>query len=105
MGGASLAKEPWDYDDTIDVQNASFSNEISAFNPTLIICDIEGGEVDLFVGAELKCVERVFMEVHQEVIGGLGMKRLFDAMSGKGFYYDQRHSCGDVILFSMLEVG
>ena len=98
--GSSLAEEPWDYEGTIDVQNASFSKEIEAFNPTLIICDIEGGELDLFLGAELNRVERVYMEVHQEVIGGLGMKRLFEAMSDKGFYYNQWHSCGAVVLFS-----
>jgi FkbM family methyltransferase len=100
---SSLVKDPWEYEAIIDVPNIGFSHEITTFRPTLIICDIEGGELDLFVNGDLGGVERVYMEVHQEVLGGQGMKQLFDAMSEKGFYYDQWHSCGSVVLFSRIE--
>jgi FkbM family methyltransferase len=100
---SSLVKDPWEYEAVIDVPNVGFSHEINTFRPTLIICDIEGGELDLFVNGDLGSVERVYVEVHQEVLGGQGMKQLFDAMSEKGFHYDQWHSCGSVVLFSRIE--
>lgn len=100
---SSLEKDPWEYETTIDVPNVGFAYEIETFQPTLIICDIEGGELNLFTNRDLGSVERVYMEVHQEVLGGHGMKRLFDAMSEKGFHYDQWNSCGSVVLFSRID--
>ena len=100
---SSLLEKPWDYERTVEVDNISFSGEIDDFQPTLIICDIEGGELELFRGGHLSGVERVYMEVHQEVLGGQGMKKLFDAMSENGFHYNQWHSCGNIVLFSRVD--
>ena len=100
---SSLSEKPWAFEEIIEVPNFSFSNEVETFKPTLIICDIEGGELDLFVKGELGRTERVYMEVHQEVLGRQGMKRLFDAMSEKGFHYDTWSSCGNVVLFHKID--
>lgn len=97
---SSLASEPWGFDYTIDVPNVSFAQELLDFHPTLIICDIEGGELDLFANSDLPGVKKVYMEVHQEVLGRSGMKHLFDALSAQDFHYDQHHSCGAIVLFS-----
>lgn len=99
---SSLKEKPWDYNEVIEVPNMSFSQEIKTFNPTLIICDIEGGELDLFQNSTLEGVNKVYMEVHQDVLGRRGMKSLFDVMSDKGFHYDQWHSCRSVVLFSFV---
>lgn len=100
---SSLSAEPWEYEKVISTPNLSFSDAIIQFQPTLIICDIEGGEQELFATAELPGVSKVYLEVHQAVLGGSGMKALFDAMSAKGFHYDQRHSCGQVVLFTHID--
>lgn len=80
---------------TIDLNSA-----LERIRPTMIICDIEGGELDLFENANLDGVTKIFMETHQRVLGRAGMKRLFDNLSAKGFHYDQNHSSGSVVLFS-----
>ncbi len=101
--GSSLQKEPWEYDYTIEVPNVSFADELATYQPTLIVCDIEGGELDLFQDACLHGVRRIYMEVHQEVIGRRGMRDLFDAMSANDLHYDQHHSCGAILLFSRID--
>jgi FkbM family methyltransferase len=100
---SSLDEKPFGYKEVIDVPNFSFSAEIEDFNPTMIICDIEGGERDLFMNANLSGVKKIYVEVHQRVIGRKGMKRLFDAMSARDFHYDQWHSHGSVVLFSHVD--
>lgn len=67
--------------------------------PTLLIIDIEGGEVDLLEGARLDGVQKILMEVHFKVIGFAGMKLVFDRLSEQGFAYDARHSAQAVVVF------
>lgn len=76
---------------------------LGEFCPTMIVCDIEGGEADLFDGRSLPGVKKVLIELHQPTIGPKGMKSIFDGFSQAGFYYDQDFSSGGVVLFRRLE--
>lgn len=69
---------------------------------TCIVCDIEGGEVDLLSGADLAGVDRIVVELHDHITGLSGVSRLFDIMRRKGFTYDPRCSEGTVVLFRQL---
>lgn len=84
----------------VEVPTFCFNSTIEKIRPTLIICDIEGGEMDLFEHANLDGVEKVLIEIHQKVVGGANIKRLFDMFSERNFHYNQQHSCGSVVLFS-----
>ena len=97
---SSLSPGPYGYRDVVEVPQYSFSATVERFQPTVIVADIEGGELDLLRHANLNGVEKVLVEVHQRVLGRQGMKQLFDAMSARDFHYDQFHSSGGVILFS-----
>lgn len=77
---------------------------IAEFRPTLLVIDIEGGEVDLLERTELGTVRKVFAEVHQGPIGRQGMARVFGAMAARHFHYDQYHSEGSVVLFSRIDL-
>jgi FkbM family methyltransferase len=100
---SSLEEKPWGYNEIIKVKTILFNSIIEEFKPTMIICDIEGGELALFRDACLIGVKKVYMEIHQQVLGRRGVRRLFDVMSSKGFHYDQWHSSGSVILFSHID--
>lgn len=97
---SSLSPKPPGYQSVLTVPVRSFNAEIDSFAPNFIICDIEGGEHDLFLNANLTGVTRVYLELHQNNIGRMGMKRLFDAFSARSFHYDQHHSKAGVVLFS-----
>lgn len=100
---SSLSEKPWGYEKTIKIKSKLFNHIIDSFKPTMIICDIEGGELDLFRDACLLGVKKVYMEIHQNVLGRRGVRKLFDIMSSKGFHYDQWHSKGSVVLFSHVD--
>lgn len=76
---------------------------VGEFKPTMIVCDIEGGEAALFDGRALPGVNKVLVELHQPVIGPAGMKAVFEGFSESGFYYDQDFSSGGVVLFRKLD--
>lgn len=97
---SSLSPEPWGYDTVIDVPTVSFADMLVRHAPTMLIVDIEGGELELFRDVPLTGVRKVYIELHQNVVGRVGMKRIFDFFSSRDFHYDQWHSARNVILFS-----
>ena len=53
------------------VQMKAFRQEVASIQPTFLIIDIEGGEVDLFSDAQdcLKTVRKIAIEVHPWIVG------------------------------------
>ncbi|MGQ0483939.1 MAG: FkbM family methyltransferase [Hyphomicrobiales bacterium] len=100
---SSLDAAPWGYEEAIDVPAIDLNTLIAEFRPSFMIVDIEGGERDLFDGSELGTTQKIMMEVHQNVIGRRGMKAVFDALSARGFHYDQWHSSHNVVTFSHID--
>lgn len=98
---SSLSPQKDDIDvEIVQVPVFKLHDIIRWFVPTLIICDIEGGEDDLFNRVRLPGVRQILIEMHQGVIGRQGMKRVFDNFSAAGFHYEQRYSCRSIVLFS-----
>lgn len=79
-----------------------FDETIKAVRPSLIVCDIEGGEQALFSSADLSGVRGVYVEVHQRVLGPSGMRDVFQSFHNLGFHYNQNHSSSGIILFSRI---
>jgi FkbM family methyltransferase len=98
--GSSLSPEPWAYESIEAVPARQFNAVVAGFQPTLIVCDIEGGELELFRHADLSGVKRIYLEIHQSVLGRRGIKELFDILGARNFHYDQFHSTGAVVLFT-----
>jgi hypothetical protein len=69
----------------------------------MLVVDIEGGELDLFERVNLRGVNKIMIEVHQQVIGRRGMLRLFNALAAQGFHYDQWHSSRNVVTFTHVD--
>lgn len=69
---------------------------------SIIVCDIEGAEVDLLSDADLTLVDRIVVELHDHITGLSGVARLYAALAHKGFVYDPRCSEGSVVLFRRL---
>lgn len=83
-----------------DITVVGLSDLISRYQPSVIVCDIEGGEYNLFDGVNLDCVRLVFLEVHKLSIGLIGINKVFRAMEGSGLYYDPDFSVGATVAFS-----
>ncbi|MFT3975128.1 MAG: FkbM family methyltransferase [Amaricoccus sp.] len=98
----SLSAEPNAWTGTVEVPTKSFDALLREEAINLIVCDVEGAEADLFAGADLSGVDRVFVETHDHVTGLSGVRSLFSTMHANGFVYDPRHSTGSVVLFQRL---
>lgn len=100
---SSLEQRPEQSMTATDVPAVHLSDVIAEVQPTVIVCDIEGGEVDLFESVDLGNVTQIYMELHTRVSGGAGIMRVFDTMHKQGFFYHQRVSCEGLVLFKKLK--
>jgi FkbM family methyltransferase len=96
---SSLAPAP-EYVEEVAVPRVSFDAMRERHRPTMLIVDIEGGEARLFRDVVLTGIRKIYVELHQNLIGRVGVKNVFDFLSSKDFHYDQHHSRGSVVLFS-----
>lgn len=81
----------------VDVLNArSVMKEIK---PSVLICDIEGAEVDLIPQMDLSGLRAVIIETHPQWIGPEGINALFTAFMAAGLAYYHRGSHGKVLAF------
>jgi FkbM family methyltransferase len=59
---------------------------LAELRPTVVVCDIEGGELGLFDAADLSSVRHLVLELHPKVYGTDGMARIGCALALKGLY-------------------
>lgn len=98
----SMAPGPNPYVGTAQVPTRDLTALLREAAISLIVCDVEGAETDLFRRADLAGVDRVLVETHDHLTGLAGVAALFASLSAQGFAYDPRHSEGPVVLFRRL---
>jgi FkbM family methyltransferase len=69
----------------VTVPARSFAQARAAIRPTLLVVDIEGGELELMRHACLEDVDRVLIELHPELIGEEGSETVMRALAQQGF--------------------
>ena len=99
---SSLSAGPEPYVSTVDVAVSDLNALVREERISLVICDVEGAETLLFRGADLSGVDRVYLELHDHLIGIRGIAGVFGTMAGHGFGYDPRGSSGPIVLFRRL---
>ena len=82
-----------------DVPRFPLPGLIADLRPTVIVCDIEGGELGLFDGADLSGVRAVVMELHPGVYGAEGQARVIAALARQGLHPAQGNADSTVRLF------
>ena len=83
----------------VEVPVMLFDDLRRACSPTMLMIDVEGGELAVLDGANLQGIKKIYVELHKWKIGERGIKKIFDILSAKGFAYDPKHSRGTVVLF------
>lgn len=100
---SSLTPPPGGAATRIAVAAVRLSDLVAELRPTVIICDIEGGECCLFEACDLGGVRNIALELHTRVYGGAGVRKVFDDLHRHDFFYHQKVSSGDVVLFERLK--
>jgi FkbM family methyltransferase len=80
----------------VDVAAYELQEIISDFKPTVIVCDTEGIEIDLFKYRLPDHVRLIIMELHPNRYEQKAIKTLFDELSDMGFSYVPYGSHGAV---------
>lgn len=81
----------------IDVPALPLGALFQRFRPTVLIVDIEGGELELFDRPLPPALRLVVVELHLNVYGAAGVQRIFDGLSASGFSYCPTGSRGKVV--------
>jgi FkbM family methyltransferase len=72
---------------------------ISKINPSVLVCDVEGAEVEIFSKLDLSSFRAVVIELHPQWIGEQGVKVVFDACSAANLTYYPAASNRKVVAF------
>jgi FkbM family methyltransferase len=83
----------------IEVAALDVNEIIGDFSPTMLVIDIEGGELELSGQLELSGVERIIVEMHPDVYGHDGSTKVIRSLLDQGFDIDVQNSGSQVFLF------
>lgn len=72
------------YERSVRVPTVAIAKLLAETRPTVISCDLEGGEAGLFDAADLSGVRAVVMELHPKVYGQDGVRAVHDRMEAAG---------------------
>ncbi len=84
---------------TVNLPTAPIDEVIKDYQPTALMCDIEGAEVDIIPSMNLQSFNSAVIELHPSTIGNAGVKSIFDAFSNAGMAYFAGGSHGQVVSF------
>jgi FkbM family methyltransferase len=82
---------------TVDVPVVAWSDVIAEIQPTALVMDIEGAELDLMTACDPGPIRRMVIELHPDVYGVSGMAQIFTAFDRHGFQYAPTDSKGNVL--------
>ena len=82
---SSLANTPNDYIEVVDVDVVSIKQLVAEHNPSVLICDIEGGEINLIDSDWTRGIRLVIMEVHENQFDTQGLRKLKDFFTQLSF--------------------
>ncbi len=95
---SSLERSPGTVN-TIDVPILCMEDEISSFGANTLICDIEGGEADLFPGSDLRGINKIMVETHPNQVGPAKVQEAIKSIQRQGFSIDFANSWGGIVCF------
>ncbi|WP_170990159.1 FkbM family methyltransferase [Aquamicrobium sp. LC103] len=87
----------------VEVPVVSLEKMVQLARPNVLLCDIEGAEVELLRGADLSMFDFALIEIHPPIIHAAGIRTVFDAMHTNGLVYEPAHSSGIFLAFRRSE--
>jgi FkbM family methyltransferase len=74
---------------TITVPVRPFNEEVRSVKPSLLIIDIEGGEVELVPHMDLTGIRGIVIELHEQVTGPEGLQTVRQSLLARGFRLEE----------------
>ena len=93
---SSLADDAAD-GEVVDVPALRLTDLLAEVQPTVVVMDVEGAELDLCNRDWPTCVRLLIMEIHTRLYSPTQVKAMFDALSRAGFTYMPWGTRGEVV--------
>ncbi|WP_159447113.1 FkbM family methyltransferase [Paucidesulfovibrio gracilis] len=84
---------------TVSVAAHTMQSLLMQYQPSYLLCDIEGGEVEAFADADLTCLRTICLEIHNHYVGDYQTTQTIAKIVEQGFAIDFQRSAGKVFLF------
>lgn len=98
--GSSLAELNEDAGrEIVSVPTVPYVDLSRMFPHNVIVMDIEGAELEFLTGADLDTVELVILEIHPDIYGQKGRRKILSRMRQNGFVLDRRTTSDLVLTF------
>ncbi len=79
------------------VKADGISDVVDSFDPSVIVMDVEGAEIDLLTSCDLQRVSKIVIELHPHIVGPKEIQKLVGHLIDCGFV--QKKNLGKVSLF------
>lgn len=93
-----LANDPKDIS-VVSIRVRNGRDFMQQIKPTVVVCDIEGAEADLFPNLDFTGVRAVLIELHPQWLGRKGIGSVFRTLDQAGLVYYPQFSHGKVAVF------
>ncbi len=92
LGSSLFNTNPIRSTERVDVPTASFPDACNELKPTVLVMDIEGGELELLRHADLSDFRAIVLEFHPKIYGPEGMRECKRLLRRAGFKKDEEVS-------------
>lgn len=87
----------------INVPTHDLAPVLTAFQPDVLICDIEGAEAELLPQVDLATIRAAVVELHPHILSASEVAAIYDHFVANQLYPKIEHSGGTVVVFERLE--
>lgn len=83
----------WNADATaVKVPMKCFNQEVKRLNPTFLIMDVEGGEYEIIKQADFHNIQKISIEIHEQMIGHEKVESVKAKLASSGFKVNKEFS-------------
>lgn len=90
-------------EDVIEVPVLDLNSVIKKFQPTVLVCDIEGAEEVVIPQSDLSTLRAVVLELHPRIVSRTGVKKIYDSLISAGLYPRIELSTEQVVAFEKVK--
>lgn len=98
--GSLLAKEGHDPTRTVEVPAESLAAVLAEYRPDVLICDIEGAEVELFPAFPPSTLRAAVVELHPDRLSPAQIQSIHDGLAAQGLHRQQPGPGGTVEIYA-----
>jgi FkbM family methyltransferase len=92
-----------DSEDMIEIPVVDINKVIGQFDPTVLVCDIEGAEEVVIPNSELSGIRALVLELHPHMMSRKAIKNIYDACLAAGLYPRVELSSEQVVAFERID--